>query len=652
MFRLAAALLIATIWCMGGAKAAAPRPPIDPTRIAGLADGLMAQGMASHSVPGAVVAIVGPDGVIHQRGYGVARLAPQIEPVTPDTPFQIASISKTFLYIAIMQLAERGAISLDDPVNKHLPEALRVPDGAYPDQPILIRHLMSHTPGFEDSLLGHLFVDSPDRIMSMTDYIKTHRVNRVRPPGTVPAYSNYGIILLGAIIEHVTGQPFADYMEARVFRPLGMATASYREPYPADLAAQKGLPAPLDPKVAASAAQMILGAPGAWRLGAEEYATALAPAASVRASAAEMALYAQALLDPGRLEAAGVLRRETFESMMHPLVAMPGEPSRALLHGFFHRIYPNGVSAFGHSGQMVQGASDFFVVPELGVAIFISTNGPGGFAFAWTFVERLVREIAPAPDWTPVRNARTLAQAKSVEGAWLWSRRPYSRTESAVYGLMTEFASAEENGDLLFGSALAEPRRFVPVGGDTWVDLKSRDVLVIAPGPDGAPILWFNGIWVYERTPYWRSIAWIGPIFIAAMAVGAFAAISLARRLARPRLSTLRQRVAGALTDVAALAWLVGAGSLFYLLARSTADGYASLLFSYPGPVPLITWTITAASAASVTAAGALAFALASGAPGGWSWWRLVKQIAAALVLLAASLTAALNGWLGFSHIV
>ena len=161
-----------------------------------------------------------------------------------DTLLRVGSISKTPVWIALMQLVEQGKISLDDPINQLLPEILRIPDEGF-RRPILVRHLMTHSAGFEDSVLEGMFVQDPARLAPLDDYLASHRVHRVREPGVLAAYSNYGAALAGALAAHVSGLAWQDYAEQRVLRPLGMASATYREPYPEALAKARGLFSPL-----------------------------------------------------------------------------------------------------------------------------------------------------------------------------------------------------------------------------------------------------------------------------------------------------------------------------------------------------------------------------------------------------------------------
>lgn len=137
-----------------------------------------------------------------------------------------------------MQLVEQGKLDLETDVNTYLDftlpgEIMGAAGKAAP--PITLTHLMAHTAGFEDVGAG-LFQLSEDQMIPLTEYVRTHLPTRVFPPGELAAYSNYGTALAAYIVELVSGQPFADYVEHHIFEPLGMKRSTFRQPIPEHLA--------------------------------------------------------------------------------------------------------------------------------------------------------------------------------------------------------------------------------------------------------------------------------------------------------------------------------------------------------------------------------------------------------------------------------
>jgi CubicO group peptidase (beta-lactamase class C family) len=133
-------------------------------------DGLVREPMTANNIAGATVSIVRDGRIVLKKGYGFADIATGRR-VDPDaTLFRIGSITKTFTWIAVMKALEAGRLTLDDPVNQHLPDELRIPDEGF-TEPIRIRHLMTHSPGFEDRMFGHLFEIEATQVRPLATYL-------------------------------------------------------------------------------------------------------------------------------------------------------------------------------------------------------------------------------------------------------------------------------------------------------------------------------------------------------------------------------------------------------------------------------------------------------------------------------------------------
>jgi CubicO group peptidase (beta-lactamase class C family) len=168
--------------------------------------------------PGAAVAVVKDGRIVLERGYGSAQLEYGI-PITPQTVFHVASVSKQFATLAIVLLAQEGRLSLDDDIRRHLPELHDF------GSTIKIRHLVHHTSGIRDQwellmMAGWRLDDviTRDQIMAM---MRRQRELNFEP-GSEYLYSNMGYTLLAEIIERASGRTFGEYLEERIFRPLGM----------------------------------------------------------------------------------------------------------------------------------------------------------------------------------------------------------------------------------------------------------------------------------------------------------------------------------------------------------------------------------------------------------------------------------------------
>ncbi len=170
-------------------------------------------------IPGASLAIIEGDKIVHLRGFGKAR--PGGEMPTPQTPFFIGSITKSITALAVMQLIEAGKVELDAPVQRYLPW-FRVADPQISAQ-ITVRHLLNQTSGMPflaSEIALSNFDDRPDAIERQVRALSTLKISR--PVGSEVEYSNFNYNILGLIVERVSGESYADYIQHHIFDPLEM----------------------------------------------------------------------------------------------------------------------------------------------------------------------------------------------------------------------------------------------------------------------------------------------------------------------------------------------------------------------------------------------------------------------------------------------
>ncbi len=206
-------LVFAAIACLtlngcGGDTGANRRPDLG----AGI-DALFAPATAGDS-PGAAVMVIRDGEILHAAGYGYADLEHRV-PITPQTAFRLASVSKQFTAMAVMILAERGQLAYDDPVVKYLPELAR-----FGDQ-ITLRHLLTHTGGLPDyydaleAASTDSMPDTEDAMEFLADWGEAGF-----PAGERYEYSNPGYEMLALVVERVSGQRFGQFVEENIFAPL------------------------------------------------------------------------------------------------------------------------------------------------------------------------------------------------------------------------------------------------------------------------------------------------------------------------------------------------------------------------------------------------------------------------------------------------
>ena len=179
--------------------------------------------MARQKIPGLAVGIYSRGSILLAKGYGLANVELNV-PVKPETLFQSGSVGKQFVSAAVMMLVEEGKISLDDSITKYFPDAPAT------WKPILIKNLLSHTSGLSEyesgDRIGPKGVFSTPRLDFTEDELATNieALPIEWAPGDKWAYRNTNYVLLGIIIHKVTGKHYAEFLNERIFKPLGMTS--------------------------------------------------------------------------------------------------------------------------------------------------------------------------------------------------------------------------------------------------------------------------------------------------------------------------------------------------------------------------------------------------------------------------------------------
>jgi CubicO group peptidase (beta-lactamase class C family) len=190
-------------------------------------------GMRQNGIIGSSLVLIRHGSVVLHDDFGRQSLAPAV-PVDDNTTYHWASCTKTFTGIAVMQLRDRGLLSLDDPAVKYIPEISAVHDPYGPISAVTIRQLMTHSAGFRDPTWPWRDKDwqpfEPtqwSQIVAMLPYTDV-----AFPPGSRFSYSNLGVVFLGEIIERLSGDPYEVYIDKNILKPLGMTRTYFdRSPY-------------------------------------------------------------------------------------------------------------------------------------------------------------------------------------------------------------------------------------------------------------------------------------------------------------------------------------------------------------------------------------------------------------------------------------
>jgi CubicO group peptidase (beta-lactamase class C family) len=318
-------------------------------------DRLIPQLMERYKVPGVAVSLVQGDAV-WSKGYGLADQAQGI-PVTDDTVFQVASISKAVTSWGVMKLVEKGQLDLDAPVEQYLTR-WHLPPSSFDASGVTIRRLLSHSAGLSTNNYYGL---PPDQALpSLEESLSriSGGVQIVMEPGTQYNYAGGGFTLLQLIIEEVTGETFAAYMQREVLDPLGMSHSSFE--WRKDLR----------PATAVGYTQS--GSPYPNFLFTEQ------AAAGLHSTAEDLARFVAAEMPGpnGEFPGRGVLAPETLDLMFEPLFPLQMGAAQGLGQSIL--TIPDGSKVIQHWGGSRGWRGYIAANPKWGMGFVILTNSDNG----------------------------------------------------------------------------------------------------------------------------------------------------------------------------------------------------------------------------------------------------------------------------------
>ena len=415
-------------------------------------DGKLPDALKNGDIPGAVVTVVKDGQVVTTRGYGWADTgASGGQPVAVDPQkslFRVASISKIPTSISAMQLVEQGKVDLDADISAYLDFEIE----RRFDEPLTLRHLLTHSAGFEEH--GSLTPTT-----DLEAYVKNDPPAQVFAPGTTPGYSNYGMALAGYIVQRVSGQPFETYVREHVLEPAGMTSSTYEQPLPKDMADLLG--------------------PGYTSTGEEVPFELMGdfPAGSLTVSAPDFAAFMNAQLS----RSPKLLREETWEQMWSPGLGEERLGNRAKAGemglGYFD-LSRHGQRVVGHGGDIQGWHSQFELYPEEKTGIFISYNGDGnGSDSSNNLREDLAQGFAdryfPGDAVKASGSKDSAERARQVAGSYVPSRTFWTTFLSAWMPAYSS-VSIEHTGD---GKLKVDKTQYVEVEPWVWRQVDGRGAI-------------------------------------------------------------------------------------------------------------------------------------------------------------------------------
>lgn len=496
--------------------------PLEQSDLEAFFDGILPLQLERSDIAGATVLVMQDGKVLLQKGYGYADLKTK-KAVDPNaTIFRLASISKLFTWVSVMQLEEQGKLDLDTDVNRYLDFQIRP---AF-NKPVTLRNLMTHTGGFEEVLTDIILTD-PKKAVTLRDDLIQNQPKRLFPPGQVPAYSNYGVGLASYIVQRVSGEPFEQYVQDHVFATLGMSHSSFHQPLEKTLANLSSEGYRSNTTKPAVGFEMLnpVGAGG------------------LSSTASDMGRFGQTLLNGGELDGKRMLKPETLALMWTPQFRASDQLPPMCMG--FYQVWRNNLRWIGHEGDLIAFHSLFFVEPQQKLVLFVSYNSAGGGdkprGEIIDFFSDRYFPGAPKQEFlkTPV------SELKGIAGTYQTTRRADS-TKAKLGGLFNQDnATVDKDGVLHmenFKDLRGHPIKWRPTAKDLWQEVDGqRKLFAIRDGRNRVVrvALDFPGVQI-ERVP-WYEDRWL-VLFAAGGSLGILALVVLASLLRLGRRICLRKR--------------------------------------------------------------------------------------------------------------
>jgi len=562
--------VFATTAARAATAAAAPSAPAPAANalttedVSAYFDGMLPAEMKRADIAGAVIVVVKDGQILFERGYGLADVKAG-RPVDPDaTLFRPGSISKLFMWTAVMQLVEAGKLDLDADINRYLD--FKVPP--YDGKPMTMRQLMTHSAGFADTSKD-LFPPDLKSLKPLSRMAEVPMPARIFPPGTTPAYSNYGASLAGYIVQRVSGQPFDDYIEQHIFAPLGMTHSTFRQPLPQGWSANmsKGY-------------RTASGRPGPFEL------VQMPPAGALSTTGSDLSRFMIAHLQDGEFQGQRILSAVTAQQM-HSLQFQPAPPLPGMALGFYQER-ANGHRVIGHAGDTGLFHSDLHLFLDDHVGLYISLNsaGTGGAGVLGTGLRTLVFKgfsdryfpaaQASLPTWPSAK-----ADGQVLAGNYIHTGRSdagWARIGGYLLGQTT--VATDPDGVVTvssFRGANQQVQRWREIGPFQYQAIggASRMAAVVK---DGKPVLILHDDYPpvdgLQPVPVTMSAAWNLPLLKVSAAILAIAAVTWPLAAAVRRAYGHRFELTGLaawlhrLTRADAVVWLGFAWLWYWLMGQ------------------------------------------------------------------------------------
>lgn len=624
-----------------------PTPPVPPSNAPALSnvreveaflDNFFNTEMPKAHIPGAVISIVKDGKPFFAKGYGYANVEKQVPVDVDRTLFRVASLSKLFTATAAMQLYEQGLLDLNADVNQYLTTfKLKNP---FPE-PAKVAQLMTHTDGTTQRLIG-LAAPTAEQMQPLGKYLADQMPPITWKPGHLYSYSNHSIALLGYLVEQISKTPFIEYVDKNILQPLKMSRSTFLQPLPPGLADD-------------------LAVGYQYRSGQFESVPFLylniAPAASLSATATDMAHFMLAHLQKGRYEDSRILEEDTAE-LMHQqhFTQYPELPGTA--YGFRERL-ENNLRMIEHLGSLRGYSSLLSLIPDRNIGIFIATNSFQNIH--GKLLSQILDRYFPVSNQADVVKPFAMSDAELDRFTGTYRDLEYPRhTLAKISAPFEQIDIKRDNGTLvihrpgLFSTGDDFKLQLVPVAPLLFKRVQDEVMTGFSETETGQIGFSFQPLWAkvgtYQRVR-WYELIWVqlgiigfcAAVFLSAIAV--YPLIPLIQWLRKKQFHLERR-----LSRAWQLAGLVGTLNLVFLVGLPLSlwlVGVWKLVYGVPAIVAALLWLPLITTVLTI---GLVIFT-------GFAWkkqvWSIGNRLHYSLITLAAiALIPVLGYWnlLGFQY--
>lgn len=451
-----------------------------------------------YEIPGAVVSIVYQDSILYMKGFGMEDVKEKTPIAPSNTVFRVASLSKLLTTVAVLQLVESGAISLSDDISPYLTE---LDKNKRFEEPITLRHLLTHTSGFDNSDIADATWDTKD-LLSCSDFLKSHSLYQAYPPGQVWRYSNYNMVLVGYIIEQLSGKEYTDYMKTNLLDKIKMTNSTF----------QQGL---INTPSSHLAKTYKRNADNN-TITKQDYSLVI-PAGGLSTTGQDMSHFMIALLNDGFFEDNQLLSAESISEMFKQQWSYPGQILGHAL-GFREDFFGETRNDYGtrrslyHTGARPGFSSEMVILPEYKLGVFISASSRSR-SFTYAITNYILSNYSGAK--LKFEN-QTDSYSSDIFGTYRSVAFPRGTCEKFGGFLAKRFykkvAPSAVAGNIIIGD-----REYGNIGNGQFIDADST--VIFSLFESNGKLLLTSGLNGFEKIPWYFSRSFQKMIFFTFIAL-------------------------------------------------------------------------------------------------------------------------------------